>query len=107
MRDVRRVDETDALTAAKVDDFAVRQYARGTIREIVEGYHAAGLTVRGRRLRRDREPFVHRAALVGLEMTKRYPTQAIGRHDAVQCVAIDRKHSPKTGMEHQRLVAED
>jgi hypothetical protein len=48
--------------AAEVDNFAVRQYARGTIREIVEGYHAAGLTVRGRRLRGDREPFVHRAA---------------------------------------------
>src|SRR6516165_8665475 len=29
---VRCVDETDALAAAEVDDFAVRQYARGTIR---------------------------------------------------------------------------
>src|SRR5262249_55253708 len=98
MRDVRRVDETDALAAAEVDNFAVREYARGTIREIVEGYHAASLTVRG---------FVHRAALVGLEMPERDPTQAIGRHDAAQCVAIDRKHFSKTGMEHQRLVAEN
>ena len=33
---VRCVDETDALAAAKVDDFAVSQYARGTIHKIVE-----------------------------------------------------------------------
>ena len=62
--------------------FAVLQYARGTICEIVERYHTAGLTVGGRRMRRDREPFVHRATLVGLEMAERDPTQAIGRHDA-------------------------
>src|SRR5215813_109122 len=107
MRDVRRVYETDALTAAEIDDFAVRQYARGTIREIVEGYHAAGSTVRGRRLWRDREPFVHRAALVGLEMPERDPTQAIGRHNAAQCIAIDRKHFSEAAMEHQRLVADN
>src|SRR5262249_45995511 len=107
MGDVRGVDETDALAAAEVDNFAVRQHARGTIREIVEGYHAASLTVRGRRLRREREPFVHRAALVGLEMPERDPTQPTRRHDAAQCVAMDRKHVSKTGMEHQRLVAEN
>jgi (p)ppGpp synthase/HD superfamily hydrolase len=29
-------------------------------------------------------------------------------HDAIEdCVAIDRKHFSKTGMEHQRLVAEN
>src|SRR6516162_6808856 len=104
---VRRVDETDALAATEVDDFAVRQYARGTIREIVERYHAADLTVRRRGLRRNREPFVHRAALVGFEMAERDPTQALSRHDAAQCVVIDRKHFSKTGMEHQRLVAEN
>jgi hypothetical protein len=65
------------------------------------------LTVRGRRLRRDREPFVHRAALVGLEMAEGNPTQTLGRHDAGQCVAIGRKHFSKTGMEHKRLVAEN
>ena len=97
---VRCVDETDALAAADVDDFAVGQYARGTIREIIERHHAAGLTVGGRRLRRDREPFVHRAALVGLEMPERDPTQAIGRHNAIQCVEIDRKHFSETGMKH-------
>src|SRR5215468_12342848 len=107
MRDVRRVDKTDALTATEIDNFAVRQYARWTIREIVEGYHTTGLTVRGRCLRRDREPFVHRAALVGLEMPERDPTQAIGRHDAAQCIVIDRKHFSEAGMKHQRLVAEN
>src|SRR6516165_7099411 len=107
MRDVRRVDETDAFAAAEVDDFAVPQYARGTIRKIVERYHAADLTVRRRGLWRNREPFVHRAALVSFEMAERDPTQALGRHDAAQCVLIVWKHFAKTGMEHQWLVAEN
>src|SRR5215470_4121379 len=107
MRSVRRVDETDTLSAAEIDDFSVRQYPRRSIREIVERYQAAGLTVRGRRLRCDREPFIHRAALVGLEMAECDPTQAFGRHDAAQCAAIDSKHFSQTGVEHQRLVAEN
>jgi hypothetical protein len=44
---------------------------------------------------------------VGLEMPECNPMQAIGRHDAAQCTAIDRKHFSETGMEHQRLVAEN
>ena len=61
----------------------------------------------GRRLWRNREPFVHRAAFVGLEMAECDPTQALDRNDAAQCIAIERKHSSETGMEHQRLVAEN
>jgi len=40
-------------------------------------------------------------------MPERDPTQAIGRHDAAQCVAIDRKCFSEAGMKHQRLVAEN
>ena len=82
MRRMRRVDEADALAAAEVDHFAVLQHARRAVGEVVERHHAAGLAVRRRRLRRDREPFVHRAALVGLEMAEGDPAQALGRDDA-------------------------
>ena len=58
------------------------------------------------RLRRDREPFVHRAALVGLEMAEGDPAQALGRDDAADGVAVERKHLAQAGVEHQRLVAE-
>jgi hypothetical protein len=54
-----------------------------------------------------REPFVHRPALVGLEMAERDPAQALGRDDAAKRVAVERKHLAQTGVEHQRLVAED
>src|SRR5262245_1795453 len=107
MRGGRRSDETDALAAPEVDNFAVLQYAWGTIREVVERYQATGLTVGGQRLRCDSEPFVHRPALVGLEMTERDKAQALRRNDSAEGVAIERKHFSQTGVEHQRLVPEN
>ena len=61
----------------------------------------------GLRLRRDREPLVHRAAFVGLEMAEGDPAQALGRNEAAHGVAVERKHLAQAGVEHQRLVAED
>ena len=108
MRRVRRVDEADALAAAEVDRPRRRCSTRGgAVGEVVERHHAAGLAVRGRRLRRDRQPFVHRAAFVGLEMAEGDPAQALGRNDAAKRVAVERKHLAQAGVEHQRLVAED
>src|SRR5262249_18790555 len=103
---MRRINETDALAAAEINDFAVRQYARSTDCEIVKRHHAAGLAMRGCWLWSEREPFVHRPALVGLEMTRPDPAQTLWRRDASQGVAIEMKHFSKTGVKHQRFVAQ-
>ena len=51
------------------------------------------------------EPFVHRAALVGLVMAKADPPQLLDRKDLLNRRANDRKHAPEPGVEEQGLVA--
>ena len=65
------------------------------------------VAVRDLRIRRDREPFVHRAAFIGLVMAEGDPAQPLGRHDAAERIVVERKHLAQAGVEHQRLVTED
>ena len=58
-------------------------------------------------LRSQREPFVHRSALVCFEVAEGDPAQTIHFDNAIEGVAIERKHLAKPGMEHQRFVSKD
>ena len=106
VRDMRRVEVADPL-AAEVDHLAVLQHARRAVGHVVERHHAAGLPVRHLRLRRDREPLVHRAALVGLVVAEGDPAQPFGRDEPADGLADEREHPPQAGVEQQRLVPED
>ena len=59
-----------------------RRRARWARSEIVERNHTAGLAVNHLRFGRGGEPIVHRAALVGFDMTEADPAQALDRQDA-------------------------
>ncbi len=76
MRDMRRVDVAQA-PAADIDNFSIRQHARRTVGHIGHGYATANHAVGKLRMRRCREPFVHRAAFVGFEVTEGQPAQSI------------------------------
>ena len=82
VRRMRRVDVAHALAAAEVDHLAVGEHARRAVGHVVERHQAAGLAVRDLRLRRDRQPLVHRAAFVGLVVAEGDPAQPLGRDDA-------------------------
>ena len=104
---MRRVDVADPLALAEIDGFAVFEQTRRAIGHVVQRHHDFGLPVRHLGLRRDRQPVVHRAALVGLVMAKGDPAQPLGRNEAAHGRADDRKHSAETGVEQQRFVSED
>ena len=106
VRGMRRIDEAHPL-AADVDHLAVGEDAGRPVGEVIQGDEAAGGAVGRRRLRGGGEPFVHGAALVGLEMPEGDPAQPLGGHDAREGVAIERKHLAQSRVEHERLVAED
>ncbi len=80
MRDVRRVEVADPLAVAEVDRFAVLQDARRAVGHVVQRDQTSGLAVRHLGLRRDRQPLVHRAALVGLIVAEGDPAQPLGRN---------------------------
>ena len=85
---MRRVDVADALAAAEVDHLAVAA-ARAAARSAMSLSDTMQpvCPCADLRLRRDRQPLVHRAALVGLEVAEGDPAQAFGRDEAADGVA--------------------
>ena len=73
---VRCVDVTNPVRS-QLDDLTVGERHRWTVAEVVVRDHAPERAVRDLGVRRDREELVHRAALVGLEVTERDPPQAV------------------------------
>ena len=59
------------------------------------------------RLRSGGEELVHRAALVGLDVAERDPTEALHRHDLRNRFRDEREHRPRSGVEQERLVRLD
>ena len=79
MGDVGGVDPAHPL-AAQVDHLAVGQRARRAVGLVVERDQHADVAVHDLGLRRDAEPLVHGAALVGLEVAERdVPQRSSGR----------------------------
>ena len=99
VRDMRSVEIANALPVAEVDGLTVGQGAGQAVGCIVQRDQATGLSVRSFGLRRDRKPFVQRAALVGLEMAEANPAQALDRGQPADGVTDERKHAPETGVE--------
>ncbi len=59
--------------------------------------------MRGFRPRRDRQPFIHGAAFIGLEMPEGDPAQLFGRYQAADGVAREGEHLAQAGVEEQGL----
>jgi len=76
VRNMRRVDVTDALSA-KIDDLTVCQLARRPVAEVVERDHAAERTVCDFGARGSGQELIHRTALVGLNVFESDPPQPL------------------------------
>ena len=50
---------------------------------------------------------VHRAALIGLQVTERYPAQFLDRSYLVDCLRNDREQSSRPRVKQQWLIAVD
>ena len=106
MRDMRRIDPAHTLAAAELDHLAIGKSARRPTGEIVERHHAADLAVGGLGLRRDGQPVIQGAALIGLEMAEGDPAQPLRRDNAGDGAAIKGEHAAQAGMEDQRVIAQ-
>jgi len=90
----------------EVDRLAVGERPRQPVGEVVERHHAAQRAVRDRGGRRRREPVVHRAALVGLDMAEGDPAQTVERQHARVGRRDGPEHPARAAMEQQRLVGD-
>src|SRR5205085_46109 len=73
MRYVRRLEEAEAVTAGR-ERLLVGERPRRARREVVHARERADEAAERRRRRRERQPFVQRPALVGLEVAEPDPT---------------------------------
>src|SRR5204863_4576813 len=101
---MRRIDVTNSLTA-KVENFAILERPRLSVREIVQRNHDADHTMRNLGRGRSSKPLIHRTAFVGFHMTKRDPAKLVYRHDFGNSIGNGSEHSPWSGMEKQRLFS--
>src|SRR5450631_397896 len=89
---------------AEGDRLAVGQRSGRAVGHLVQGDLAAARAVRDLRLGGYGEELVHCAALVGLDVTERYPAQPIYRHDPLDGRPDTGKHCAMAGVEQQWLV---
>ena len=106
VRNVWRIDVSNLL-ATEINDLAVGQLARRSIAQVVERDHAAEGTVCDFRAWRGSEEFVHRAAFVGLHMSKGDPAKPFKRNDTGNRLRHEREHASRAGVKDERLVGVD
>ena len=93
--------------AAEVDHLALGERAGRAVAQVVERHVAAERAVGDLAARRRREPHVHRAALVGLDVAEADPAQRLDRDHRGHRLGDQREQPAQAGVEQQRLVAGD
>jgi hypothetical protein len=106
VRNVRRVDVAHA-PAAEIEHLAVGERARRAVGEVVDRNHARGRAVHDLRARRHAEPFVHRAAFIGLDVTEADPAQRLDRDEPADRFRQGREHGAQAAMKQHRLFGAD
>jgi hypothetical protein len=106
MRDVRGVNVAEAL-AANIDNLSIRKHAWRPVSHIGDRNTATNHAVRKLRLRRRRQPFVHRSALVRFKVSKGQPAQFIDWDNFRDSAGYKWKHLSAPAVKQQRLIAED
>ena len=86
---------------------ALRERAGRPVAQVVQRHVAAERAVGHLAAGRRREPHVHRAALVGLDVAERDPAQRLDRQDRGHRLGDEREHPADAGVEEQRLVGGD
>ena len=106
VRHVRRVEPAHRVRA-EAQHFAVGERAGRSVRHVVDGDHRGDLPAQRLGAWRRRQPFVERAAFVGLEVREADVAQPLDRQHAADGLAHEREQPPRPGVEEQRRVVDD
>ncbi|MCQ4345941.1 hypothetical protein NGA35_00555 [Pseudomonas stutzeri] len=105
VRQVRGVQPLHDAPAER-QRLAVLERPRRAVGEIVDRHQRRHRAAQRYRLRGDGQPFVERAALVGLDVGQADVAQALDRQHAGHRLAHQREQPARAGVEQQRLVVE-
>lgn len=101
--DVRRVEVAKPKGPDDLD-LAVGEGPGRPVGHLVQRHRTPEAAVGHLRVGSDRQELVHRAALVGLDVTERNPPQPLHRHDPFDGLAHGREHRAVPRVEQERLV---
>lgn len=106
MRHVRRIEPLDGVPAQR-ERVAVGERPWRAVGDVVGGHHGGDLPAHRNRLRRDRQPLVHRAAFIRLEMRVRDVAQPLDGQHALDRLAREGEQPARSRVEQERRVVDD